>query len=361
MKKKTLELAFLLCCICGGVSAGYGISSFLLTSGAEMESKKEYKKEDIGSEADLITKESTLNPGKEESVLFAISVQEEKEIILSAPDEGIKVQEKVVMEEIFEEEKTSENLHETTVEPQTVGEEKILVKDKSNDLIGSETPALPLTLSAVLGRPRELDTEGNEEEPPETASKVTEQDTVQTAEQPEDTEIAEIAEQPEASPVITYPMEIFGQVPVENRSDAYVSYFEFALDMVHMLQPEIKKRGLSETGLFTEFALKALLCGVDVKNLKINEPISRKEAALALWLAADVLEHPVSNTKAADAKNYASDISSCSLSEKKAIVCLYKAGVVKKSGTGADQFRPAENLQTKDGETWILRMKQCWK
>ncbi len=342
MKKKALELTFLLCCICGGVYAGYGISSFALTPGAELENKKEdkvseteYKKEAISYETDMVTKESTPAPGKEDGVLFTISGQEEKEIILSVPDVEIKVQEKVVAEETLQEEKTSENLHETTVESHVVEEEKVIVKEENG-----EKPSKTVT---------------------EAVSKVTEQDAVQTAEQPENTEIAKTAEQPEASPVITYPMEIFGQVPVENRSDAYVSYFEFALDMVQMLQPEIKQRGLSETGLFTEFALKALFCGIDVKNLRINDPISRKEAALALWLAADVLEHPVSNTKAADVKNYASDVSSCSLSEKKAIVCLYKAGVVKKNGTGAERFRPTENLQTKDGETWILRMKQCWK
>ena len=45
----------------------------------------------------------------------------------------------------------------------------------------------------------------------------------------------------ETAEVITYPAKIFGQVPVINRSDAYVSYFEFAYDLIALAEPKVEQ------------------------------------------------------------------------------------------------------------------------
>ena len=39
-----------------------------------------------------------------------------------------------------------------------------------------------------------------------------------------------------ATQTITYPAQIFGQVPVINRTDTYVSYFEFAYDLISLVE-----------------------------------------------------------------------------------------------------------------------------
>ena len=176
----------------------------------------------------------------------------------------------------------------------------------------------------------------------------------------------EVTEAPAEPPgqtaqVITYPAKIFGQTPVINRSDAYVSYFEFTYDLVTMLEPEVKQRGLNMTALMTKFAVKALLCGVDIEQLDINAPIPRSQAALTLWLAAGLLNEPGCETSAKTAQTYVTDISGCSSSEKKAVAYLYEQGIVSGYNTAGQKFYPDAGLKTEAGNSWLSKIKQRWK
>lgn len=179
---------------------------------------------------------------------------------------------------------------------------------------------------------------------------------VKTIQTPEKTE-----EKIEDTQVFTYPTEIFGQTPMVNRSDEYVTYFEFALDLIEVVEEEVKQRELSETALFAKFVVKALFCGVDLKTIKINDAISRSEAALALWLAAQVMEEQGTTTSSASVMSYVIDLEECSNSEKKAIAYLYEQGIISGYKTEGQIFLPSKYLKTEDSGEWIKKIKQCWK
>lgn len=164
-----------------------------------------------------------------------------------------------------------------------------------------------------------------------------------------------------AEEVFTYPAKIFGQVPVINRSDAYVSYFEFAYDLIAMMEPVVNARGLSMNSLLTKFAIKALFCGVDIEKLDINAPIPRRLAALCLWLAAQVLNESGCDTSSKSAGAYVTDISGCSASERKAIAYLYESGILKGYQIQGQMFYPEAGLKTEAGNNWLASVKQCWK
>lgn len=164
-----------------------------------------------------------------------------------------------------------------------------------------------------------------------------------------------------ATQAITYPAKIFGQTPVLNRSDAYVSYFEFAYDLIAMMEPVVSARGLNMNSLLTKFVIKALFCGVDIEKLDINAPIPRRLAALCLWLAAQVLNEEGCETSAKSAGAYVTDISGCSASEKKAVAYLYESGILKGYQVSGQRFCPEDGLQTAEGNNWLLAVKQLWK
>ena len=177
------------------------------------------------------------------------------------------------------------------------------------------------------------------------------------ADEPLPTEISESS----AEEVFTYPAKIFGQVPVINRSDAYVSYFEFSYDLIAMLEPVVSARGMNMNSLLTKFVVKALFCGVDIEKLDINAPIPRRLAALCLWLAAQVLNESGCNTSAGSAAGYVTDISGCSASERKAIAYLYESGIIPGYQVQGQQFCPEEGLKTDAGNNWLAAVKQRWK
>lgn len=164
-----------------------------------------------------------------------------------------------------------------------------------------------------------------------------------------------------ATETLTYPAEIFGQVPVINRSDAYVSYFEFAYDLIAMLEPQVKARGLNMNSLLTRFAIKALFCGVEIEQLDINAPIPRRLAALCLWLTAQVLNEDSSDITAKSAQKYVTDIGGCSNAEKKAVAYLYELGILKGYQTPGQKFYPDAGLKTESGSIWLSGIKQCWE
>ena len=173
--------------------------------------------------------------------------------------------------------------------------------------------------------------------------------------------VAESVQESPATQVITYPAKIFGQVPIINRSDAYVSYFEFAYDLIAMMEPVVSAKGLNMNSLLTKFVIKALFCGVDIEKLDINAPIPRRLAALCLWLAAQVLNESGCDTSSKSADAYVNDISGCSASEKKAIAYLYESGILKGYQVQGQMFYPDAGLKTEAGNNWLAAVKHCWK
>ena len=118
---------------------------------------------------------------------------------------------------------------------------------------------------------------------------------------------------------------------------------------------------MSETALCAKFVVKALFCGVDLKTIKINDAISRSEAALALWLTAQVMEEQGTTTSSASVMSYVIDLEECSNSEKKAIAYLYEQGIISGYKTEGQIFLPSKYLKTEDSGEWIKKIKQCWK
>ena len=176
-----------------------------------------------------------------------------------------------------------------------------------------------------------------------------------------ETPVTDPVQESPATQALTYPAKIFGQVPVLNRSDAYVSYFEFAYDLIAMMEPVVSARGLNMNSLLTKFVIKALFCGVDIEKLDINAPIPRRLAALCLWLAAQVLNESGCDTSSKSAGAYVTDISGCSVSERKAIAYLYESGILKGYQVKGQMFYPEAGLKTEAGNSWLLAVKQCWK
>lgn len=172
---------------------------------------------------------------------------------------------------------------------------------------------------------------------------------------------------PTATPVpavlqtISVPAKIFGQTPVLNPSDAYVSYFEFCYDLIGLMEPKVQAEGQNMNLLLTKFALKALLCGVDVESVDINAPIPRRQAALCLHLAAQVLNESGVDTSAKSAEKYVTDISVCSSSERKAIAYLYEQNIIKGYQVAGQKFHPSEGLKTEAGSDWLAAAVRCWK
>lgn len=160
--------------------------------------------------------------------------------------------------------------------------------------------------------------------------------------------------------VFTYPTEIFGQTPVVNRSDEYVTYFEFAMDLIESVEEEIQQKNLNEVTLFTKFMLKALFCGIDIQSLKINDPIPRAQAALALHLAAEVMGKKGTGTTAWSAGKYVMDIGGCSLNEKKAVAYMYEQGIESGYRVSGQYFYPENSLKEAEAAVWFARVRESW-
>jgi hypothetical protein len=158
--------------------------------------------------------------------------------------------------------------------------------------------------------------------------------------------------------VITYPTEIFGQVPVINRTDETVTYFEFAMDLIRLLEREIRQKNLNEISLYTKFMMKALLCGIKIEELQINEPVSRRRAALAVHLAAEVMGKKGTVKNAKNITSYVTDAGGCSAAEKKAIIYLYERAVTE---SGNRAFRPDVPLTEGDCSVWMKYLKAEWE
>jgi len=308
--------------------AGCFAGSWLFTSAKAKEIKP-----------NTITEDNTLFRESEDSVFFdveeEVTVQPEKVVLPSVTAIPTMTP---ALGEVLEPEEAPVILPTEDKEPETVaGQAVVIVVPESMPSLASQW---------VLNRTEYIPEQGN---------------MVISAESKKIDVIKGNDERQEVTEVITYPVEIFGQTPIINRSDAYVSYFEFSYDLVTMLEPEVKQRGLNMTTLLTKFVVKALFCGVDIEQLDINAPIPRRQAALTLWLAAGLLGEKGSDTSAKAVQNYVMDISGCSPSEKKAVAYLYEQGIVSGYNTVGQKFYPDSGLKTETGNSWLSKTKQCWK
>jgi len=336
MKGSLLWKFMYLFCAMAGILAGYGV--FTLTSSD-------------GAKPNMITKDNTLVREAGDGVFFDEEETRKKHSVVQAPVEAI--------------------LPPVTMAPGApVPTEKAKVTDVLQPtLVPEEISATPMV--TILPKPTEIPAVTVSPEVAETPADVSEdklpslgQQWASTGENvpklPE-TPAKEPAQETPATQTLTYPAQIFGQVPVLNRSDAYVSYFEFAYDLIAMMEPVVSSRGLNMNSLLTKFVIKALFCGVDIEQLDINAPIPRRLAALCLWLAAQVLNENGCDTSSKSAGAYVTDISGCSASERKAIAYLYESGVLKGYQVQGQMFYPEAGLKTEAGNSWLLAVKQCWK
>lgn len=163
------------------------------------------------------------------------------------------------------------------------------------------------------------------------------------------------------TPVLTYPAQIFGQTPVVDRVDEYVTYFEFATDLISAVEGEIQEKKLNEASLISRFMLKALFCGIDIRSLRINDPIPRDQAALAIYLAAELLGKEGTGTTAKSAEKYVTDLDGCSSSERKAIAYLYEQGIETGYSVAGQCFLPSGSLREEDISEWLERVQERWK
>lgn len=322
------KLAYVFCALTG-ILAGYGVFSLIDAN---------------ENRQDSITKDNTLVREGGDSVFF---------------DEGATYAEN-------KEKQVEEEIPQFTVSPMpTVTSAPTLTPIP----VATETPE---TVISPTVQPEETISDGQavvstkEAGLPSLASRLTEMGVMTIPEQKSEEQVnvaTQTAEQAETGiqETFTYPAKIFGQTPIINRSDAYVSYFEFCYDLIAMVEQEVAVRGLNINVLMTKFALKALFCGVDIEKLDINAPIPRRLAALCLWLAAQVLNESGCDTSSQSAGKYVTDIYTCSSSERKAIAYLYEQGIIKGYQTAGQRFYPEDGLKNDAGKSWLLAIKQCWK
>ena len=336
MKGSMLWKFMYLFCAMAGILAGYGV--FTLTSSD-------------GAKPNTGTKDNTLVREAGDGVFFDEEEAQKQHSIAQTPVEAV--------------------LPPVTVAPGApVPTEKAKVTDVLQPtLVPEEISATPMV--TIFPKPTEIPAVTVSPEVAETPADVSEdklpslgQQWASTGENvpklPE-TPAKEPAQEAPATQTLTYPAQIFGQVPVLNRSDAYVSYFEFTYDLIAMMEPVVSARGLNMNSLLTKFVIKALFCGVDIEKLDINAPIPRRLAALCLWLAAQVLNENGCDTSSKSAGAYVTDISGCSASERKAIAYLYESGILKGYQVQGQMFYPEAGLKTEAGNSWLLAVKQCWK
>lgn len=336
---------------------------------------KTVEEEKVVEEKEATGQTLLVTPVKEED--SEKTLEDSKENIGKKQEEEVVIGEKEISQNVVEGiEQESKEIEETEINISEIVakgiKEKIENQTKETEKEENEIKERKIVAEGIVKNPKEVEKEEKEMKESEIIAEEIVENTKEIEKEmkkntmvSEDTgkqkDITFSSERTEYEQVFTYPSEIFGQTPVVNRSDEYVTYFEFALDLIETVEDEVKARGLSETALFAKFAIKALFCGVDVKTIKINEPISRSEAALALWLTAQVMEEKGTETSAVNETFYITDLGNCSSSEKKAIAYLYEQGVLLGYQISGQTFLPSKKLKTEDGEVWMNKIKQCWK
>ena len=240
--KGSLSGKFLyLFCAIAGVLAGYGMVTLTNT------------KENIDN-----TKDNTLIRESEDSVFFVEKNEREKQSENSMlPKQDIIAQESEILESPFVTQMpsvTSSNMSVSTLSQKPQTEAQDWPEASTPNPILTVTPLPKATITPVITKDT---THISEDKLPSLGRQwVSCRENVQQSILPS---VTPKQQETLTEEVITYPVQIFGQVPIINRSDAYVSYFEFAYDLVAMLEPVVEARRLNMNSLLTQFVIKALL------------------------------------------------------------------------------------------------------
>lgn len=153
---------------------------------------------------------------------------------------------------------------------------------------------------------------------------------------------------------------LIGQTPVVDRDDDICTYYEFAEQLLAAAEPVMVKKGLATEEVLTRLAFQLILSGVDMNSLDINAPITRREAALLVYYAAQVVGYPPAGQTVADAVQYVEDIASLTLTERKAVGYLYQEGYLGGYLVPGQSFFPASPLQPQEAASWILTSRESW-
>ena len=347
MKRSLFGIFMYLFCAVTGVLLGYGIVTFTSAKENIENTKDNTLVREAGDSVFFI--EQTVD-SSEEFLSEQVSVISEPPFITQTPDlsdvtlsQNISVS---ILPSSTQTKASSENIVAPTLVPNAA----------ATSTAASEPSVLPIT---PIPSAEEKNTDSSEQKLPSLGMQWISKD--KTVPQPVLPIAAPKLQETQTAEVITYPMQIFGQVPIINRSDEYVSYFEFSYDLIAILEPVAEARGFNMNSLLAKFVIKALLCGVDIEKLDINAPIPRRLSALCLWLTAQILNESDVNASYKRAESYVTDIAGCSASEKKAIAYLYESGILNSSQISDQRFYPAEGLKTEDGNAWLAVIKQYWK
>lgn len=153
---------------------------------------------------------------------------------------------------------------------------------------------------------------------------------------------------------------LIGQTPVVDRDDDSCTYYEFAEQLLTAAEPVMVKKELAEEEVLTRLAFQLILSGVDMNSLDINAPITRREAALLVYYAAQVVGYPPAGQTVTDAVQYVDDIASLTLTERKAVGYLYQEGYLGGYLVPGQSFSPASPLLPQEADSWILTSRESW-
>lgn len=153
---------------------------------------------------------------------------------------------------------------------------------------------------------------------------------------------------------------LIGQTPVVNRDDDICTYYEFAEQLLAAAEPVMEKKGLAAEEVLTRLAFQLILSGVDMNSLDINAPIARREAALLVYYAAQVVGYSPAKQTVTDAAQYVGDIAQLTLTERKAVGYLYQEGYLAGYLVSGQSFSPESALLPQEADSWILTSKESW-
>lgn len=153
---------------------------------------------------------------------------------------------------------------------------------------------------------------------------------------------------------------LLGQTPIVNAEDDIYTYYEFAEGILTAAEPRMEREGKKLEEVLTKFIFQLVLSGVDINTIEINAPITREEAALVIYYAAQAIAYSSAGTAITEVTTYVTDVSECTVAEKKAIGYLYQEGYLAGYQIAGQQFLPEQSLSAAVGENWIALSKNRW-
>lgn len=153
---------------------------------------------------------------------------------------------------------------------------------------------------------------------------------------------------------------LLGQTPVVNDKDDICTYYEFAEGILLAAEPVIQAEEKKPEEILTKFVFQLILSGVDINKIDINAPITRSEAALIIYFAAQSIGYSGSQTEIVDATSYVTDLSDSTVFEKKTIGYLYQEGYLTGFKVSGQKFSPKQTLPPATAQTWIKHSEESW-